>query len=409
MKFILLAVLLLLSRVNLSAQQEIIVRSLKAFTGNETDLPVVIDNNLLSIQFDVESDYMPVMNILFRFCNVNWEPTDNLFLLNYGKNIAYNLEFRTLPATIEKARYRFEGRFPDARDMVSFPYSGKWRFYLVAPNDTSIVYGEGKFYVVYPEAEMTASVKRGLLEDKTYFPLSLGRVFQVTADIFLPRELTPAFVSHTEIVENQKTDYPDIIDRKFNTVYRQFYWDADRKMSFTAKDIRPGNEYRQTDLRNINKYIGEIVPADFENRIQLSRFFKEGKKDLNGGSILMNPQNQHAQYLNVRFAIRPPEEVWGDIFLVGSFNNWQLLPEFKMSNNYGVYEKIILLKRGIYDYQFVTASYSGGVIKEPDWITLEGNFYETTNVYHIFVYYNDPEFGGYSRIIGYQQILTNIH
>ncbi|MDZ7765628.1 MAG: hypothetical protein U5K00_14625 [Melioribacteraceae bacterium] len=32
---------------------------------------------------------------------------------------------------------------------------------------------------------------------------------------------------------------------------------------------------------------------------------------------------------------------------------------------------------------------------------MEGNFWETTNLYYIFVYYKSLELGGYDQIIGY--------
>ncbi|HSR17744.1 MAG TPA: hypothetical protein VLM39_06585, partial [Ignavibacteriaceae bacterium] len=59
-----------------------------------------------------------------------------------------------------------------------------------------------------------------------------------------------------------------------------------------------------------------------------------------------------------------------------------------------------------YDYQYVAADAVNNRIKNEDWIVLEGNFLETENLYHIFIYYNDPNYGGYDRIIGYKVILS---
>jgi hypothetical protein len=118
----------------------------------------------------------------------------------------------------------------------------------------------------------------------------------------------------------------------------------------------------------------------------------------------MNYRNEFAGYLDVTFSIRPPEENFGDIFLVGAFNNWEVLPEYRMENQRGVYTKTVKLKRGVYDYQYVAADLSGGKITNEDWIILEGNYWETNNNYFIFIYYNDPNYGGYDRIIGFTQI-----
>ena len=150
-----------------------------------------------------------------------------------------------------------------------------------------------------------------------------------------------------------KLDYPYIVNRNFNTNTRQFYWNGDRKFTFTVRDIQPGNEYRQTDIRNYNKFTGGTVKAQFDG-LEYSRFFKEGSPDLNGGEILLNYANDYATYLNVIFSIRPPDQIYNDIFLAGAFNQWQVLPEYKLNQQGGVYSITILLKRGIYDYQYVT-------------------------------------------------------
>ena len=110
--------------------------------------------------------------------------------------------------------------------------------------------------------------------------------------------------------------------------------------------------------------------------------------------------------LNVSFSVRPPEEMKTNVFLVGAFNEWQLLPEYEMINENGLYKITIPLKRGVYDYQYVTADVINGKIQIDDWVVLEGNNWEAKNEYHIFLYYNDPNFGGYERIIGYQKITS---
>ena len=385
--------------------QKIEIKSLKAFTDNETQLPVVIENGKLKIEFDIKSDYEPDLVIVFRFCDQNWLPYQNIFLLNYGKNIEYNLKFELLPFTVLDARYHYEGSIPNKNNYVSFPFSGKWRFYITDMQDTSKVYASGKFYMVAPNVVLNVNKKNELLEDKVYSPQVLARVFNITTAFNLPPEYSPSFVDHVEIIENQKIYYPFLIGRNFNSNTRQYYWDGNRNFSFTARDIRPGNEYRETDLRNFNIFSRKDVQAHFDG-MDYSRFYKEGSKDLNGGSLYLNYKNDYADYLNVTFRFRPPDNNFQSIFLVGAFNHWQILPDYQMTNIGGVYSKTISLKRGIYDYQYVAADIIGNKIENADWLVFEGNFWETSNVYYIFLYYNDPNYGGYNRIIGYQKFVT---
>jgi hypothetical protein len=391
--------------------QDIIIKSLRIYsTGEETSLPVIYysknGGNNITIEFDVKSEIIPNLNVVFRYCDRNWVPTNNLFLINHGKNVAYFLDFVTLPTTVEDAKYRFQGNFPSGFEDVEFPFSGKWMFFITESNDTSIVYASGRFYVVHEEVVLKTTFKREQLEDKVYFPADLAKIFNVTTEFNLPDELFPDFVNQVEIVENKRVDHPTIIDRSFNTNVRQFYWDGNRRFTFTARDIYPGNEYRQVDLRDINVFNSKNVKAQFDG-IEYSRFFKDEPKDLNGGSVLTNFRNDFATYLNVTFSVRPPDEIMGNIFLTGAFNNWQLLPEYEMTNNGGLYTKTISLKRGIYDYQYVVADVINGIIKNENWVVLEGNTWQTTNVYHVFLYYHDQNFGGYDKVIGYSKIISH--
>lgn len=389
--------------------QKLNIKSLRVYSETETSFPILTpmedDNKKLTIEFDIDSDVLPNLNIVFRYCDKNWIPYDNLFLVNNGKNIEHDLDFGILPFTCEDARYHYKGSFPNDDNFVDFPFSGKWMFYVTDIQDTSRVYASGKFYVVYNDLKINVNLKKEMLEEKSYSPLEIGRIINLTSSFDLPEELFPNFVDQIEIIQNKKINSPIIVDRTFNTNARQYSWNADRKFSFTARDIYPGNEYRQSDIRDINKFNSKDVSAQFSG-FELSRFYKLGRRDMNGSYLLTNYKNDFATYLNVKFRIKPPEEFLGDIFLVGSFNNWQLSEQYKLDKNDGIFAKTIQLKRGIYDYQFVTGYMNNGLIKDENWIYLEGNFWETSNEYHVFLYYKDPNYGGYDRIIGFKKIIS---
>jgi hypothetical protein len=75
-----------------------------------------------------------------------------------------------------------------------------------------------------------------------------------------------------------------------------------------------------------------------------------------------------------------------------------------MNFNGDSYELTIELKRGIYDYQYVVVSGDYNDPANQDWYALEGNDWQTTNEYNIFLWYRDQNFGGYDRIIGFSKI-----
>ncbi len=409
MKIFLVLSLLLTINV-LTFPDNIQIKSMQVYTGRDQLSFPVLDMkgngpDKLTIEFDIQSGFEPNFVIVFRFCDRNWRPYQNNFLSNQGKNIKYNLSYSILPNTVKEAHYHYRGTFPDSRGDVEFPFSGKWRFYVTDSQDTSLVYATGKFYVVYDTMNLGLTLKREQLENKVYFPSDLAKVFNVTALFNLPDDLFPSNVEQVEIIENHKIDYPIIVDRAFNTNRRQYYWDGNRKFTFTARDILPGNEYREVDTRNINKFTGRNVEAQIDG-LEFSRFFKLGPPDLNGGELPMFFDNPNSTYLNVRFSVRPPNDVTDGVFLVGAFNNWKVAPGYEMREGGGVYSITLSLKRGIYDYQYVTGYVQDGTVDGQNWTVLEGNDWGTTNSYYVFVYYNDPNYGGYDKIIAYNKIAS---
>ena len=191
--------------------QDFVVKSLNVYTtDSDIALPVLTNGNKLVIEFDVQGIYIPNMNVVFRFCDKGWTPTQNIFLLNQSYSTAYFLDFDELPVTVvDDARYHNKSIYPDERDQVRFPFSGKWRFYLTDTQDSSIVYATGKFFVVDNQVDMDIVLKRDELEDQNYWPVELAKRFSLTSDFNLPDEFHPAFVDRIEIVDDHRYILPD--------------------------------------------------------------------------------------------------------------------------------------------------------------------------------------------------------
>ncbi len=396
--------LLLLIGNNCVYTQDIQIKSFVTYTTDDRfALPVLTGENKFVVEFDIESDFEPTLSILFRFCDEGWIPTQNIFLLNQNRNSIQLFYFERLPVTVEDADYHFKGSFPDRDGFIELPFSGKWRFYITDWQDTSLVYAEGRFFVVNSEVNLRSTLKRDELEDKNYWPRELSKVFNITTNFNLPDDFFPSYVDHLEIIQNRNIYEPIVIERNANTLERQFKWDANRKFTYITRDIPAGNEYRQVDIRNFNFFSDKDVKAQRDG-LEFSRFFLNVLPDLNGNKIYMDHKDPYATYLNVTFSIRPPDDVYGDIFLVGAFNNWRLSAEYKLQAEAGIYSITIPLKRGIYDYQYIVGDDIDGDVGNSDWLVLEGNTWNNKKVYDIFLYYDEPSLGGYERIIGYLKL-----
>lgn len=345
------------------------------------------------------------MQIIFKFCDKDWNPYDNIFLKNFGhdKVFPHELFFSSTPVTVKEADYSFSGFFPNSRCTVEFPYSGKWKFYITDGFDDSKIYAEGKFIVVRDPISIKVDLKKETFEGKVFFPTDLGRIFNITTNFKLPEGMPIFDVVGVEIVENFKLNFPYIVDKSGNNDYQQYYQDGNGEFTFTSKEVRPGNEYRQANLRDPKKFIAPDVNAQIDG-LETSRFYMEGRSDLNGGSKLV--KGDYGTYLNVNFRLRAPSEITQKVFLVGSFTNWDVLPEYEMDNNDGLFSKTVQLKRGVYDYQYVTGDIENGIVTNIDWYVLEGNTWTTKNNYFVFVWYKDTDKGGYDRIIGFQKVVS---
>lgn len=384
------------------------IKSLRVFSNHDQTSFPVIDlsektKQLITIEFDVQSDNMPSLSIVFRFCDSDWNVYDNAFLLNPLYNTEYNLWFENMPTIVKGAHYHYSGTFPN--NNVTFPYSGNWKFFIVDSNNRDLVYASGRFYVVQPFIKMNVELaKEGLHGDVSQYNV-LQRSISIKTSFALPDTLFPSNVKKVVLVHNRQMYNPIVIDRINYTEDRFYEWNASNKFSFVARNLHPGNRYRQTDIRDSGKYGTPTVNAKF-GEIETSNLFTQGRRDFFGGSMLMNFKNEHADYMNVVFKLRAPDDVKSSIFLVGAFNDWRVLPEYEMYDDKGMMNLSVQLKRGVYDYQYVTGDIVGDHIEDINWEILEGNFFETDAEYYIFLYYQTPEKGGYEKIIGFKKINT---
>jgi len=371
---------------------------------SEGSFPIVIidenGNNELAIEFDIESNFQPDLIIEFYFCDKNWKPYESYFFSNQGSNIAYNLWYDTLPVSVEGANYHFKGTFPNFD--VTFPFSGKWIYYVV-DNTNNTALATGKFFVVQPEVKLQGRLYQDRLNDLDMANSLPEKTFRVSVDFNLPDELFPGEVDCVEIIENQVIDYPYIIDRYEYNNLRYIEWDASKRFTFVAKDIIAGNEYRTTDFSDARRFFQPVLNANIDG-FDISRNYFHARPDNNGRSRLVNFSNDNADYIPVNFRLQPSERIKDDIFLIGSFNNWKVLPEYKLARDDERFELNIELKRGRYDYQYVTGNLADGFVENVNWSRIEGNFWETKSDYHIFLFYNSTELGGYDKIIGYYKL-----
>jgi hypothetical protein len=174
-----------------------------------------------------------------------------------------------------------------------------------------------------------------------------------------------------------------------------------------------GKEWRWLDVRDFHLQSDRVATANYNKNstdiflrsdIPLSTQRYVYYRDLNGLSTIeairgINPFYE-GDYATVYFSFAPPNGqpyTNNDIYLFGQLTNYNYIDSLKMKFNpeKSLYETHLLLKQGYYDYTYIAVDKSNPSVR----IDLDGNYFETENVYTILVYYK-PFIGRADELIG---------
>ncbi len=363
------------------------------------NLPVINPDlgEKIAIEFDINSSSYPEIAIVFKPCDRNGNPLRDNFFYSGSENIFRSPDFEYLPVTNQDARYHFSGTFPDRAKGIEFLFRTKWMFSVTDVTDTSMVYASGYFFVISDEATFTADFRSESIYEAPLFPVDLSKALTLNLSLTLPGGYFRDYFEGIEIIENQKIYESKYYPGNFRADSVSFRTTDGLDYQISIRGIRPGNSYRQIDITNLSKYQGDPAFATPEG-IETSRFYFRGDNDNDGALIPAPFYEMTSDYINIIFRFTPPDETGENIYLYGSFINWNPLRLIRMEKSGTHYTATLRLKRGIYDYQYVKLNKSDAVLSV-DSYSFEGNFYETDNLWTILVWYKDPQYRGYSKII----------
>lgn len=382
-----------------------VLRGLTVYGGDREELPPLIDDSLhryITIQFDVAAPHPPELRVRFLHCSRDWVPDENAFVQDDRYNRSDILAFRPAPAGVGWYQYRFVNRFPDAGGVVQFPWSGNWIFRIVNDDETAVL-GEGRFFVVESLVRPVAQVRNAY---QTALTSPLNQVHRVDIQVTLPDEMEGSFYTAVDVYQNHRWHAPwriDAWDRDPFTTVEGF---GSGERVFSVLNIPPGNEYRTLDFSNANRYPNRDTVRTVEG-LDLPRVYWRTGSDRDGTARLSRFSGVTMDYLPVMFRLRLPSGSAPEtqVFVAGPFNGWypgeddRMVPDARED----AMVNVRLLRRGVYDYQYVTGVWDQerGVVEGQDWLALEGNDWRTTNTYTAFVYYRDSRYGGFDRLAGY--------
>lgn len=175
------------------------------------------------------------------------------------------------------------------------------------------------------------------------------------------------------------------------------FWGGNEYLFFETKDVRAASVGVQfIDLKDIYH---NYLFTDLSRRNRAYTY----NPDINGNFLVTaidrTDVDVEADYTMIHFALSHQELKNKDIHVYGNFNAFAIEDLNKMTYNIdtGLYECMMRLKQGFYNYKYVVIDRESGALDEG---SISGNFWQTENNYKVLVYYKDLG-ARFDRLIGY--------
>lgn len=223
------------------------------------------------------------------------------------------------------------------------------------------------------------------------------------------RVRNPQRTIHATIQQNDRWDNAKMGLTYFSGDISELHFDyTDGRNTF------PGSaEFHTFDITTLRSNADHIVGISFLNRHTHAYVLQdearpyaayESRGNINGRCYYYNRdlRNEFSEdYVITHFTLKSSFPFTdGDVYVFGELTDWQLQDDAKLRFNkeFDFWETELFLKQGAYNYQYVYVPHGSDTI---DATYIEGSHYQTNNIYHIYLYFEE-EGTFYDRLIGYQ-------
>lgn len=376
------------------------IKSIQLSATRSNDFsPIIPLNGSIALSFDdLEADEKDYYYKL-EHCDKNWKTSDLIsteFVKGYAEEQIQNYDnsFNTLQ---DYTHYSI--RFPNEDTRIKI--SGNYRI-SVLDDDETIIFT--RYFIVYePICTVGVSVHRS--RDVSYIDSQQSVQFSINHPNFRinspQNEIYPVLIQNNDF-STQITGLKPQFMRGEQLLYKY-----DKETAFWG-----GNEYLNLDTKEVrysNMTVAKVISGTdlYHSYLYLDRDRSTDTytyyPDVNGNFVIRSVRTDNsrteADYSQVHFAL-DVYEVFPDkdVYVYGSFNNYQLADENRMTYNKesGHYETSFLLKQGFYNYTYITLGEDDSI----NTTDINGSHDETENEYTILVYYSKNG-SYYDRVIGY--------
>lgn len=373
------------------------IHSIKLYKrGNQENMPAIAlhSGDQLELHFDDLDANIKNYYYTYILCNADWQPTE-VSSFDYLKGFQQQRISDYQVSSFSQVNYiHYHASLPDKDCTPS--KSGNYLLKVYLDGNTSQLAFTKRLFIVNNKAIISGTIMQPYDNSLAITHQKL----QFTVDVSEINVPNPVQQIKTVVVQNYKWDEARYNLQPAFIRGNQLEYDGERDCIFEA-----GKEYRYLDLQSFRFYgIGvtrinkDVIPNNVYLRTDGNRlgqqynFYIDYNGWMNIGSDEVNDKWTQTDYGNVIFNYstgngRPL--AGKDIYLLGELTQNHFNDSSKMVFNpaRGVYEKTLLLKQGIYSYNYAIKD-----SKQPDipasFAQTEGNYWETENDYVVLVYYH---------------------
>ncbi|MEL6924892.1 MAG: DUF5103 domain-containing protein [Bacteroidota bacterium] len=303
-------------------------------------------------------------------------------------------------------------------------------YFLALPNDNMAWTKSGNYLLkVYEDEE-----ERELVITRRF--MVVEPLFRVQADLVPAADVSKLkthheldfVVSHKGIkVQNARQDVKVAVlqngrwDNAVTGLKPLFLRDEKLIYDFQDKVVFPaGKEFRFADIRSVRyRMTGVEEIQDFDDGYDVYLYRDRDRsyqayiseRDVNGGFVIENMNEEdnrlEADYANVIVSLKAHDPFEKhELYLIGALTDWQVKDayQFKYNETDRSYDLDVKLKQGFYNYLYALVDKETGTV---DTETLEGNWYETENIYTILIYFR-PFGTRYDRLVAAHTIDSSL-
>lgn len=354
-----------------------------------------------SFEFNFDDLYGNEENYYYEIThhNYNWTPSQ-LFKNEYIDGVDnqriqdYENSFNTLQLY---SHYRFS--IPNKFTRIT--KSGNY-ILSIYNNNRELVFSK-KFIVYEDLCEVPMQIKRARIISDNLQKHNLDFTIKSKDILFQNPDQNVKIV----IFQNAKWNNPIVNVKAQYTIGNDLIFKYDKETQFFA-----GNEYLFFDSKEVRAVTNTIAKVDSGGGLYNTRLYTDSARkfkeytffpDVNGNFQVrnLNAQNNdvEADYTWVYFKLYAADvPADAKVYVTGMFNNNLTIDEYKMDYNKekGIFEKGLLIKQGFTNYKYTLLD-SNNVVSDKD--AIDGNFWQTENLYTTIVYYR-ANGERYDRVIG---------